>query len=201
MYNLKSVEQASLDQKIKVSFPKKSAYFTTSRIAYLAMLIAINVAIGAISPRMGTMKITLTYTMCFFAGYFFGGIAGILVGGIGDLLGCLLATGAPNPIMLLSSCLIGFFPALAKILLTKINFKGLPYLQILLSYLFCYCVCTLFLNTYALYIMGLSKGATFWAYLVTRVAVQTPIVLMNLALTFAMFPLFKKIFKLFSKNA
>lgn len=201
MLNSQSVEQAALDQKIKVALPKKTPYFTTTKIAYLAMMIAINVAIGAISPRIGTIKVTLTYTICFFAGYFFGGVSGILVGGLGDLIGCLLATGAPNPIILVSSCLIGLFPAVAKLALSKLDFKGLPYVQIILSYILCYCVCTLLLNTYALYLLGLSKGASFWVYLGTRATLQTPIVLMNLALTIAMFPLFSKIFKLFSKNA
>lgn len=55
---------------VAVAQPKQR-YFTTAKIAYIAMFIAINVVIGAISPRLGTIKLTLTYSVCFLAGYFF----------------------------------------------------------------------------------------------------------------------------------
>ena len=58
---------------------EKKRYFTAQKIAYLAVFVALNVVVGIFSPRLGTLKITLTYTVCFLAGYFFGPIAGGLV--------------------------------------------------------------------------------------------------------------------------
>ncbi|MEG1790887.1 MAG: folate family ECF transporter S component [Clostridia bacterium] len=178
----------------------RKSVFSTRKIAYIAMFVAINVVIGAFSPRIGTLKVTLTYTMCFLAGYFFGGVAGVVVGGMGDLLGSLLGGFAPNPIILLSSCLLGFLPALAR----KIEIKALkefsPYFQILISYILCFVICTMFVNTYGLYIIGLAKGKSFWAYVVVRMATQSPIIIGNLMLTFALYPIFSKIFNLSVKK-
>lgn len=179
---------------------QKQRYFTTAKIAYIAMFVAINVVIGAISPRLGTIKLTLTYSVCFLAGYFFGGVAGGLVGGLGDLLGCLIGGQVPNPIILLASCLIGIIPGLVRLIYIKQLGKALPFFHIVLNYLLCFTICTLFINTYALWLIGLGKGATFWAYMGVRAASQTPIVAINLALTIVLYPIFLKIFKVLNKE-
>lgn len=106
----------------------------------------------------------------------------------------------PNPIILLASCLIGIIPGLVRLIQIKAFGKALPYLHIILSYLLCYAVCTLFINSYALWLIGLGKGATFWAYLGIRAASQTPVVAINLALTFVLYPIFLKITKILNKD-
>ena len=80
---------------------EKKRYFTAQKIAYLAVFVALNVVVGIFSPRLGTLKITLTYTVCFLAGYFFGPIAGGLVGGLGDVIGCFVGGGyAPSALIM-----------------------------------------------------------------------------------------------------
>lgn len=176
---------------------KKKVYFTAQRIAYLALLIAVNVVVSIFSPRLGTLKITLTYTTCFLAGYFFGPVNGGLVGGIGDVIGCFVGGGyAPNPIILCSSVLIGVIPGLVSYIKIPGPKKAVPYFHIALSYVFVFVVCTLFITTYGLYLMGLAKGNTFWAYMAVRAGTQTPVTAVNFALTLILYPVFLKIFRL-----
>ena len=146
---------------------EKKRYFTAQKIAYLAVFVALNVVVGIFSPRLGTLKITLTYTVCFLAGYFFGPIAGGLVGVI---------------------------PGLTSYIKIKKLGGAMPYVNIAISYILVYVVCTLFINTYALYLMGLSKGQTFFAYMGVRAVTQTPVTAINIGLTFLIYPVFSKIF-------
>lgn len=173
----------------------KKPYFTAQKTAYLAVLVALNVVVGIFSPRLGTLKITLTYTMCFFAGYFFGPLAGGLVGGLGDVIGCLVGGGyAPNPVILCASVLVGVIPGLVSYIKIKKFAGAMPYVNVVISYVLIYVICTLFINTYALYIMGLGNGRTFFAYLAYRAGTQTPVVAINVALTFLIYPVFSKIY-------
>ena len=170
---------------------EKKRYFTAQKIAYLAVFVALNVVVGIFSPRLGTLKITLTYTVCFLAGYFFGP----LVGGLGDVIGCFVGGGyAPNPVILCASVLIGVIPGLTSYIKIKKLGGAMPYVNIAISYILVYVVCTLFINTYALYLMGLSKGQTFFAYMGVRAVTQTPVTAINVGLTFLIYPVFSKIF-------
>lgn len=178
----------------KKAVNKKKFYISTIKIAYIAVLVAINVALSAISPRLGTMKITVTYTMCFLAGYFFGPLVGITVGGLGDLLGTLISGNVPNPIILVAACLLGAIPGLVKFIRIKKLGKVEWIFHLILSFILCFVICTLFINTYALYLLGLAKGATFWAYMGTRVATQSPIFAANFGLSLVLVPIFEKIY-------
>ncbi len=174
---------------------EKKRYFTAQKIAYLAVFVALNVVVGIFSPRLGTLKITLTYTVCFLAGYFFGPIAGGLVGGLGDVIGCFVGGGyAPNPVILCASVLVGVIPGLTSYIKIKKLGGAMPYVNIAISYILVYVVCTLFINTYALYLMGLSKGQTFFAYMGVRAVTQTPVTAINVGLTLLIYPVFSKIF-------
>lgn len=181
--------------------PVKSAksYFTTAKIAYIAMFVAINVVIGAVAPRIGSLKITLSYTVCFLSGYFFGPVAGALTGGIGDLLGCLFGGYMPNPVILLGNVLVGLIPGLVSLIKMPKLKKAEPYVHIVISYLIVFVVCTLFINTYGNYLLGLAKSNTYWVYMGIRAGTQSPIVAVNLALTFAAYPLFLRVYKMMRK--
>lgn len=175
--------------------PVKKQYFTAQRIAYIAVFVALNVVVGIFSPRLGTLKITLTYTICFLGGYFFGPIAGGIIGGLGDVIGCFVGGGyAPNPIILCASVLVGVIPGLVSFINIKKLKKAMPYVSIAISYAIVYVVCTLFINTYALYVMGLGKGQTFFAYMGVRATTQTPVFAINVALTYLLYPVFAKVF-------
>lgn len=174
---------------------KRKYNIPTIKIAYIAVLVALNVALSAVSPRIGTLKITVTYTLCFLAGYFFGPLVGIAVGGIGDLLGTLINGNVPNPIILLASCLLGAIPGLVRYIRIRKLGKFEWIFHLVISFLTCFIICTLFINSYALYLLGLSKGASFWAYLGIRAASQSPITAINFALSILITPVFAKIHK------
>lgn len=185
MFNEILSEQQQLDNAILIDTPKKESYFTTRRIAYIAMLIALSVVIGTFSPRIMGNKLTFSYTLNFIAGYFFGGVAGILVGGLGDLFGCLLAGYAPNPILLVSSCLLGLIPALVK------KIKAPSYVHIIISYVLCTVICSAFINTYGL--MLYSGGRSYFAYMAYRLSTQSIVIAINIALTCVLQPVLSKI--------
>lgn len=174
---------------------KKKYNIPTVKIAYIAVLAALNIALSAVSPRIGTFKITPTYTLCFLAGYFFGPFIGIAVGGIGDVLGTIINGNVPNPIILAASCLLGAIPGLVRYIRIKKLGKFEWIFHLILSFVCCYVACSLFINTYALYMMGLGKGASFWVYLGTRAATQSSIVAANVALSLIITPFFSKIYK------
>jgi ECF transporter S component (folate family) len=130
------------------------------------------------------------------SGYFFGPIAGLLVGGIGDLLGCLLGGYAPNPILLASSCLLGLIPGLVRyIKLPKKTEKLNPYIHIVISYIICTVVCTAFVGSYGLWLM-FGNGRTFWVYMGVRLSTQSVVIALNLAITILIYPMFNKIISL-----
>lgn len=178
-----------------VAKPKKRYYISTVKIAYIAVLVALNVALSAVSPRIGSLKITVTYTLCFLAGYFFGPAVGLAVGGIGDLLGTFISGFTPNPIILVASCLLGAIPGLVRFIRIKALGKYEWIFHLIVSFITCYVVCTLFINTYALYVMGLAKGASFWAYLGIRAGTQSAVFAINFALSLIITPMFAKIYK------
>jgi hypothetical protein len=131
----------------------------------------------------------------FIVGNFYGAIAGAIVGGLGDLLGCLVAGWAPNPMLLVSSVLIGVIPGLVRYVNIVRLKKAMPFFRIAISYALVFVICTLFINTYGLYVSGDVKGKTFWVYMGARAATQSPIVVINLGLTVAGYTLFEKIIK------
>lgn len=175
--------------------PQKKYTIPTVKIAYIAVMTALEIVLSAFSPRIGSFKITPTYTICFLSGYFFGPLFGIAVGGIGDILGTLINGLTPNPIITLASCLLGAIPGLVRYIRIKKLGKFEWIFHLILSFIFCYVTCSLFINSYALYLMGLGKGASFWVYLGTRAATQSSIVAANVALSLVITPIFSKIYK------
>ena len=72
----------------KESKPKK---LNTSTMVVLAILIAMNVVLSRfVSINAWNIKIGFTFASTFIAAYLYGPIAGIAVGGLGDLLGAIL---------------------------------------------------------------------------------------------------------------
>ena len=174
---------------------RKKYNIPTVKIAYIAVLAALDIVLSAFSPRLGNFKITPTYTICFLSGYFFGPFIGIAVGGIGDVLGTIINGNVPHPIILVASCLLGAIPGLVRYIRIKKLGKFEWIFHLILSFVFCYVACSLFINTFALYIMGYSGDTPFWAYLGARAASQSSIVAANVALSLIITPIFAKIYK------
>lgn len=168
--------------------------FTTKQIAYLAILVAISVVlnmVGIILPGYST-KLSFTYIPCFVAGIFMGPLAGLLVGFLGDVLGFLIKSDglAWMPLITVASSLMGLIPGIICKYL-KVN----AYIKIAVSLAVVFVVCSVFINTYALFLLY-SKGRTFWVYLGVRMPIQSIIFAANAAAILALYPpLNKFVFK------
>lgn len=171
--------------------------FTTKEIAYLAILVAINIVlniVGVTLPGYST-KLSFTYIPCFVAGIFMGPLAGLLVGLLGDILGLLISSEglAWMPLITVASGLMGLIPGLICRYL-KLNI----FIKIALSLAVVFVVCSVFINTYALFVLY-GKGLPFWAYLtIKRLPIQSIIFTVNAVAVFAMYPPLNKF--VFKKN-
>ncbi|NCC88497.1 MAG: folate family ECF transporter S component, partial [Clostridia bacterium] len=124
---------------------------TTKKIAYIAVLVAINVVLNFFSIDFGfATKLSFTYVPCFIAGIFMGPFAGFLVGAIGDGLGFLITPkGVWLPLITLASGLIGLIPGI----LCSPKIKLHMLIKIAISLIVEFVVCTAGLNTYAIYLV------------------------------------------------
>ncbi|WMM23384.1 folate family ECF transporter S component [Tissierella sp. MB52-C2] len=94
----------------------KKSIFTTKKIAYAAIFIAISVAINTM--RIGS--ISFGGFPIIFSGYVLGPLMGFIVGALADVVGFLIrpsATGGFNPLFVLTSALTGAIPIIITRLL------------------------------------------------------------------------------------
>ena len=103
--------------------------FSSKKIALMAMFISLNVVINfsAFEITFASWKITLSITVCFFAGLFTGFIGGALTGFLGDMLGFFIMPPgfAFNPLLSLTSMLWGLIPGLAFDLYRLFNCRNI----------------------------------------------------------------------------
>ncbi len=176
-------------QKLKV-------YFTTERIAYLGIMVALAVLTNVfpIFFNGGSNSVSFTYTIYVLAGVFFGPVSGGIVGLLSDLLGFLIAPQGPYmPLITLSSALMGVIGGLIY-KIPKIN----HFLKLAIAYVIIFVVCTLGLNTLGLWIIYAQGKKTFWVYLIGRAPMQALVVAINVAVTYVLYvPLKKYVFDKF----
>jgi ECF transporter S component (folate family) len=85
-------------------------------IAFAGVLIAMNLILARVlAINIGpTIRITVSTTPIFLAGFWFGPLVGGICGGLSDLIGCIMQGYAPNPFILVTSVLTGVLPAVFK---------------------------------------------------------------------------------------
>lgn len=90
-------------------------------IAFAGVLIAMNIILSrVVAINIGSsLRITVSATPIYLAGFWFGPLVGGICGGLSDLLGCLVSGYAPNPLILVSSVLTGVLPGLLKGFVTR----------------------------------------------------------------------------------
>lgn len=107
----------------------KSNKFTTNRLTYLALFVALSVAINTVrvgSISFGGFPIILS-------GYLMGPVNGFLVGAVADLLGFIIRPGgAFNPVYTLTSALTGAIPVVVTALL-KEKYPNYSFLKVLVG--------------------------------------------------------------------
>ncbi len=171
-------------------YQKRNTLNKTQSIVYISILTALCVVANVFTINLGEwFQVSLTITVTFIAGYMLGGIGGFVVGFVGDLIGCIIMPfGAYNPIISVSMGLFGFVPGIAFTF-----FKGNEYVKTAICAVITLVVCTMFVNTFGLYLVyGLGKK-TFWAYLVVRLPVQAINAVINCALCMGVTAVLKKI--------
>lgn len=90
-------------------------------MAFAGALIAMNIVLARmLAINIGpTLRITVSQTPVYLAGFWFGPVIGGICGFLGDLIGSLLQGYAPNPFISVSAILTGVLPGLMKVLMKK----------------------------------------------------------------------------------
>ncbi|MBR7110379.1 MAG: folate family ECF transporter S component [Clostridia bacterium] len=166
----------------------------TFRLCTVALLSALSIVSNAFAINLTPdISLSFTYLVSFVSGVFLGPIDGFLVGIIGDVIGCIIAPKGPYaPTVTLSTGLLGVLPwVMFK------AFRKFPYVvKVIASYIACFLICSVLINSTTWYIMYSSK-TPYLTYLVTRNSVQLLIVAINCAITCVIFKPIKSVFERF----
>ncbi len=172
----------------------KKTYFTSKRIAYIAIFVAMSVALKVFSIDISIAnKLSLMTTMNVLAGIFTGPIGGFIVGVLGDGLGFLIkpSGGAWMPLITLVSGLSGLIPGLV-FKIKKIH----PIVRIIISIVLVYFICTVFLNSLIIYYFFIQNKTTFFVWLLTRIPLQSGVYLVNSILIIILYKILEPRIKL-----
>lgn len=178
----------------------KRVNIPTKKIVITAMFTALSaIANSYLVIRIGQdFRVTLNLVVYFFAGIMLGAPLGFVVGVVGDLLGWLLfVDGVYNPIIAFSSGLFCAIPGLFHWLNKKdvSNGKeGASFVLIsIISYVVCYLLCTLLLNSWGIWLFYTSGKTPFVLYMLGRAVGQLPITIANLIITVILYYVLRKI--------
>ena len=165
----------------------------THKLSIIAILSALCVIANIFSFGSDFVKFSFVSVVCFISGFTLGPIGGLAVGFIGDFLaGIIFPFGVYNPIIALGSALFGFIPGIIFH-----YFKGNNIIKTVVSFIICYVVCSVLLNTTATYFMYLhgnsAKYQTVFAYLVARVPTTAITQGINLVISILLLPALNKI--------
>lgn len=180
-------------KKIGLSF--KNVGTRTRVLTYTAMLTAVALLFNIFTITTGVkyFAISFTYLPAFVAGVLINPIAGFSVGFIADLLGTFIRPLGPyNPIINISAGLLGLIPGLVFHYL-KLN----DYIKIFIAFFLTFVICTVGMNTYALYLMYSKSGVSFWGYLILRLPWQAIVVGINMAIVMIIYKPLCKVQRIF----
>lgn len=153
-------------------------------ISYTALLTSLSAVANIFTVLLGgnALALSFTYIPAFIAGAFLNPLSGFLTGILGDFLGCIIAPkGALNPIILVSSGLLGLLPGLTFAIAKKINISTEKWSYVLtsISFILILAVCVP-LNTIGLYLFYFrQKGKTLAAVFALRMSKQSIILAIN----------------------
>ncbi len=88
----------------------------TRQVAVCALLCALNVVLARFLTVMpsGTVRLSVEAIPIVLAGYFFGPVSGMIVGFMGDTIGCLFSPYGWNPLICVSPMLVGAFAGILR---------------------------------------------------------------------------------------
>lgn len=95
--------------------------FDVRQVTICALLCAMDVVLARFLAVINTqaLRISLESIPVILAGYFYGGMAGMIVGFVGDTVGCLFSPFGWDPILCLSPMMIGMFAGFMRPLVQK----------------------------------------------------------------------------------
>lgn len=102
---------------------RKSPSTDTRQVAICALLCALNVVLARFLTIMpsGTIRPSIEAIPVVLAGYFFGPIPGMIVGFLGDTIGCLFSPYGWNPLLCVSPMLMGAFAGILRSLVYPVK--------------------------------------------------------------------------------
>ena len=158
----------------------KSKYFTTKRIATLAVMVALSIVIKIIGNTLTftqTFRVSFIYIPWLLSGILFGPIGGCLVSGLSDLLVILMGIGGQFiPLTFVSNLL---YPLFIGLIFTFVK-GGNVYVKILLGMLMSLIICTLGIGSLALYTFyKYNESYGFFEYLFAYRFIQIGVLAIN----------------------
>lgn len=163
----------------------------TQKITLTSVLTALTVIANVFTFGPDNSKISLMPASCFVAGYVLGPYLGFSVAFIGDLIAGIIAPqGAYNGIIAIASSLWGLVPGIVYR-----YFKGNGYLKAVISFVVCFIVCSLGLNTLGMYLMYFRRSAkyTVYTYFLARLPIAACMIIINTGLSVLLIPVLEKI--------
>jgi len=125
--------------------------FTPKQLVVSALLCAISVIFGKLPAidLSSVLRISFENLPIILAGFAYGPLIGGFVGGVADVLGCLLKGYAINPIITLGAVSVGAIAGVVSFLLFKRSYKTVP---LLLSVVLSHIVGSIVIKTAGLYL-------------------------------------------------
>jgi ECF transporter S component (folate family) len=130
---------------------KKSKAMPLKVVAMLAILSAISIILGKyLAIRVGdVLRFSFENLPIIFAGMVFGPVAGVLVGVVADLIGCLMVGYTINPIVTLGGAAIGAVSGILSFIFTKIA-KVHPAVKVITTVLISHLLGSVVIKTFGL---------------------------------------------------
>ena len=126
--------------------PKRNSLSRTQKIAYIAIMSALCVAVNVLQIPTPLAQLSLVATVCFIAGVLLGPVEGFSVALIGDLIAGIVAPmGVYSPIIGIGTSLLGLVPGVIFA-----YFKGKDWLKAIIAYLITFVLTSFILNTIGL---------------------------------------------------
>lgn len=170
-------------------------------ISYTALLTALSAVANIFTVILGggALAVSFAYIPAFIAGAFINPLSGFLVGILGDLLGCLIAPkGDINPIILVTSGLLGLLPGLLFWIVKKrgVDVQKYSYMLTTFSFILVLLIC-IPLNTIGLYLFYfMQKNKTLYYVFGLRLPKQSIIWAVNYIICIVIHKPISKLIKL-----
>lgn len=180
------------------------------KVAWCAILLALSILVnidGVFAiPLSPSLKITFTYTVCFYSAYILGAMPAFFIGFVGDGFGHLIA---PNGAYFLFGLTLGLYAFFAGIIMNYVPTKSKAglYLKTVAMFIAGYVLFTLLINSAVnywyciIYVWDGIPKKTFAVYLVGRISIQSIVYAANMGISIALLPIVTRFLPHTTKSA